>query len=53
MDDALEAVATFIWGPLPEGERRPGLAVKLFVFGLLAALIALGAVAASLHQKGG
>jgi hypothetical protein len=42
LDRALEKLATIAYGPLPEGELPPGLAAKLFVFGLLAALVALG-----------
>jgi len=42
LDDALERLATAVFGPLPEGERRPGLAVKLSVGLLFAVLVLLG-----------
>ena len=31
-DDRLEDVVTFLYGPLPEGERRPSLWTKLALF---------------------
>jgi hypothetical protein len=43
LDNALEQLATLLYGPQPLAYRpRPSLWAKLGVFGLLAALIALG-----------
>ena len=42
LDDVLEAVATFLYGPLAKGEERPGLWTKVSVFLMLAALVAIG-----------
>jgi hypothetical protein len=45
LDDALEQLATRLYGPQPLGYRpRPSLWVKLAVFGLLGLLILLGLV---------
>jgi hypothetical protein len=45
LDDALEGVATFLYGPIPEGEERPTLWAKVSVFAMLAALVAIGIAA--------
>jgi hypothetical protein len=42
LDRTLEKLATIACGPLTERERPPGLGAKLFVLGLLGALVALG-----------
>jgi hypothetical protein len=45
LDDALERLATLLYGPQPLGYRpRPSLWVKLTVFGLFGLLIVLGLV---------
>jgi hypothetical protein len=45
VDDALEQLATLLYGPQPLGYRpRPSLWTKLAVFGLLGLLILLGLV---------
>lgn len=45
LDDALEAAATFVYGPLPPGEERPSVSTKLGCLVMLAALLVLGLAA--------
>ena len=46
LDDALERLATAVFGPQPLGYRpRPSLLAKLGFFGLLVALVLLGLAA--------
>jgi hypothetical protein len=45
LDRTLEKMATDLYGPPARGQGRPGLAVKLAVFALFAALLALGLAA--------
>jgi hypothetical protein len=41
IDAELEKLGTVIFRRAPEGEQPPSLAMKLFVFGLLVAVLAL------------
>lgn len=45
LDDALEGLTTFVYGPLPAGEERPSLWVKLGVLMLMVTLIVIGVAA--------
>lgn len=42
LDDRLEALATFDFGPVAPGESRPGLSAKVFVLAMLCGLLAIG-----------
>lgn len=45
LDRRLDAVITFVYGPLPVDEHRVGLGAKLAMLLLFAALLAIGAAA--------
>jgi hypothetical protein len=45
LDGTLEKMVTDLYGPPTPGQGRPGLAVKLALFALFAALLALGLAA--------
>ena len=42
LDDFLERLATFAYGPIDEGEERPGLCTKVGCVVMLGVLIAFG-----------
>jgi hypothetical protein len=45
LDDALEGAATFVYGPLTDGEERPSLWTKLGCLVVFAVLVLLGLAA--------